>query len=288
MPAPYATTARILAADADIPDGPVGSAAQWRKVLDARAFNYTSSTGALWWSKTLSVDTGGTNAVFAINVGAIWACALLDGSTNLYVKSDTGGEVLTIADLEGGAGTLSNSTWYYVYAWLNGSTLDYQISSTAPDATRTTKSGDALYHYLGCFRTTSAGAPIPCNMAGGRYVYCVGDVTAATLQVVTAGAAAAYASVPCSTLAPPHARIVTLKVVATNVIGGGLVTSSVTVQRFGAASTGTHDLYTGVTALQSAAAEMTVEVDSSQRAQYQVNGGANAPVADIYVFGFQE
>lgn len=288
MPAPYATTARILAADADIPDGPVGSAAQWRKVLDARAFNYTSSTGALWWSKTLTVDPLGTNAVFAVNVGAIWACALLDGSTNLYVKSDTGGEVLTIADLEGGGANLANSTWYYVYAWLDGSALNYQISPTAPDATLTTKSGDALYHYLGCFRTTSAGAPIPCNMAGGRYVYCVGDVTAATLQVVTAGAAAAYASIPCSTLAPPHCRIVTLKVTATPPFAGGALASSVTVQRFGAASTGTHDVYARGVAFAIEAAEVTVAVDSSQRGQYQVNGGANAPVADIYVFGFQE
>ena len=209
MPLAYATTARILAADADIPDGPVGSAAQWRKVLDARAFCFSSSTGALWWSKTLSVDTLGTNAVFAVNVGAIWACALLDGSANLYVKSDTGGEVLTIADVEGAPANLSNSTWYYVYAWLNGSTLDYQISSTAPDATRTTKSGDALYRYLGCFRTTAAGAPIAMYMNGGKYLYRTAGLAVATTQVLAGGVAIANTAVPCAALVPPHARLMT-------------------------------------------------------------------------------
>ena len=50
---------------------------------------------------------------------------------------------------------LANSSWYYVYAKQTNGALDFDISTTAPDAILVGKgaSGDTRFRYLLCFRT---------------------------------------------------------------------------------------------------------------------------------------
>ncbi len=198
------------------------------------------------------------------------------------------GNTIGAAQIEGG-GNLANSTWYYVYARNNSGTIAFEISTTAPDGPRAIKSGDATRRYLGCFPTLSTGAPVPLRASRGRYVYDVGGSALADMAVITTGTATTYASVPCSALVPPHSRVATLNVRGTLDAGGGVLASAVEVQSYGSTGALSHVLYNGAgPAFATLGAVFEVVLDSSQRAQYKVNGGGDAPAADIYVTGFCE
>lgn len=85
-------------------------------------------------------------------------------------------------------------------------------------------------------------------------------------------------------LVPPHARLARLAVsVLSAAVGVG---ASVSVQSYGSASTGVHSVSAGQTNLEVTTAEFECRVDSSQRAQYKVNGGG-ATACEILVYGFR-
>jgi hypothetical protein len=57
--------------------------------------------------------------------------------------------------------SLSSSTWYHIYVFLNGSTVDVEVTTTVPgtaySGTARSKSGGATTHrYVGSFRTNSS------------------------------------------------------------------------------------------------------------------------------------
>lgn len=238
------------------------------------------------WSEQLSIAPGGSSATFNLSVGAISRAVLYDGSK--YVALSANATTIGSGAIEGG-GVLSANTWYYVYIFNNAGSVSYEISTTAPAANGVTKNGDATRIYLGCFPTLSTGAPVPFRKVGGRVVYDVGGSALADMAVITSGAATVYTSVPCSGRVPPHARIVTLDVRGTLPLAAGAITSAIEVQSYGSTGALSHILYNGTgAALEPRGATFDVVVDSSHRAQYKVNGGANAPTADIYVVGFYE
>lgn len=260
---------------------PLGTVLQ--KFADRAIFARDAVIATLGWNGDFSVDAGGTNSTFAVNLGTIGA--VVTGTSASVYKVLAGGGVAIGASKILGGGNLANSTWYYVYCWDNAGTLDYEITTTAPSGSRRTKSGDATRRYLGCFRTTSAGAPIPLFASNGHYVYDVGGSLIATLTVVTSGTASSYTSVPCAALVPPHARLARL---AVSVLGAAVgVSASVSVQSYGSASTGVHSVSAGQTNLEVTTAEFECRVDSSQRAQYKVNGGGGT-ACEILVYGFRE
>lgn len=285
MPLAYSPTAQSTNSNADIPDGFAGSVAQWKKVLDTRALVYSAGAGVLATSGNLSVDTGGTNAVFAVNLPTITAINLFDGSSNLIVKAG-GGTAIGQTKVEGG-GNLVADTWYYVYAYLNGSSLDYQISVTAPGAGLIFKSGGVLYRYLGCFRTITAGAPIAMRMTNGRYLYRVSGQAVADLRVKNAGVDVANTAVACSALVPPTSRIATVRVEITNAAAQfnyGYVRTN--------GDAGAGEIVTPLPNinLATAASVFDVETDSSQNIAYRTTNTAAAGAAPmtIYINGFAE
>lgn len=267
-----------------------GGAPLWtviQRLYNRTAHHEALLLGQLVWSGDFAVSGTAPNN-FTVTIGAIDSINLYNATASKCLTY--AGGTITQTKVEGGGGTLTAAAqWWYVYAFLSGGAIDFEISTTAPDATRQIKSGSGTRRYLGCFRTLATGVPIPVRACRGRYVYDLGASALADLNVVTGGASAVYASVPCSTLVPPHGRIATLDVRGVLPGGGGVVASAVEVQSYGSAGALSHVLYVGPgAALETRGAVFDVMLDSSQRAQYKVNGGANAPTTEIYVAGFYE
>ena len=70
MPLAYSPTAAVDAAAAPIPDGPVGSAPTWKKILNAREYLTNLALGVFDWSGDFAVSGGAPNN-FTVTVGAI-------------------------------------------------------------------------------------------------------------------------------------------------------------------------------------------------------------------------
>lgn len=258
----------------------------WSRLYDRTAHHEAALAAHLSWNGDFAVDPGGSNSSFTVRLGTISGVNIY-GATASKVLPYAGGTI-GAAQIQGG-GNLASSDWYYVYAYNNAGTIAFEISTTEPNGARTIKNGDATRAYLGCFPTLSTGAPVPLRASRGRYVYDVGGSAVADMSVVAAGAATAYTSVPCAALVPPHARLATLDVRGTLPAGAGVITSAVQVQSYGSTGAMAHVLHNGVgVALEPRSAMFDVVLDASQRAQYKVVGGANAPTADIYVTGFYE
>ncbi len=180
---------------------------------DRDKFALDALIATIGWSGDFSVDPGGSNSSFAVNVGAISA-AVLAGASSGYKVFYATATTIGAAKISGG-GNLANSTWYYVYIWDNAGTLDYEISTTAPSSSRRTKTGDVTRRYLGCFRTTSAGAPFPMRAIRGRCLYRRGGIASVTGALGSNGlraliettATGSVTSLDLSSRVPPHARI---------------------------------------------------------------------------------
>ena len=87
----------------------------------------------------LSVDAGGTSTVFAVRVSrVVGLLSRQTGSTPIYATYTAAETVLDLTDVDGAPGALANSTWYYVYAFCDGTaTTAFYISTTAPEASLT-------------------------------------------------------------------------------------------------------------------------------------------------------
>lgn len=74
--------------------------------------------------------------------------------------------------------SLTASTWYHVYGYLNGSTPDVEVVTAAPSSIYNgrarTKTGDTSRRYLGSVLTNSSGAVIRFTQNVGQYMYSEG------------------------------------------------------------------------------------------------------------------
>lgn len=200
----------------------------FQKLSDWSAFAAASIASRLQWAETLSVDAGGSNSSFAVQVGAIQMIALtrVDGTLRSYFAAAA---TIGASKLESGS-TLPNSSWMYVYAFDNAGVVDYQISTTAPRSSLVYKNAVGnVYRYLGCFRTNGSGAPIPSRAVRGVTTYLQGLPTG---YVSLSGPTTGYEAVSLAALVPPHARCATADVTLTGdghwrCIGDGGSTSGV-------------------------------------------------------------
>lgn len=275
--------------DAFMDGGPVPLWPLLQQLIDRSGFSIFANANRLLGSGDFSVDAGGTSSTFAVNTPGILAAPLYDAASGVYVPLLTGPATIGASKIEGG-GVLANTSWYYVYVWSNAGAVDYEISLTPPSSSRIHKagSGAALARvYLGAFPTDSSGAPIPLFASKGRYAYDVGGVAAATLSVIATGADATYTLKSCAAIVPPHARLAriftTLLANLTPANGAG-----VSFQRYGSSAAAAHTVYAGRVAVEPSSAEFEMVLDASQRLQYKVLGGANAPTIDASIYGFCE
>lgn len=252
----------------------------FQTLADWSVFAVNGVASRLQWAEELSVDPGGSNSSFSINVGAIQTAVLtrVDGS---YRALSAVAATIGASKLESGS-TLANSTWYYVYCWDNAGTLDYQISTTAPRASMAYKNtAGNVYRYLGCFRTNSIGAPIPMRARRGRYVYRLSATTDPQAYSDSTARGSAY-DVSLAGLVPPHARMARLQAIVTssgastfmNVFTKADVTD-ITWRQQSPASLTTYG-------------EFDIETDSSQVVQITYNVGGGSGNAALRVVGFSE
>lgn len=179
----------------------------FQKLADRAQFGLSGVASRIQWAETVTVDANGSSTVFAVHVGGIQMIALarVDGTYRLAFAAAA---TLTASHLESGS-ALGNDEWRYIYAYDPGDgTVAYQLSTTAPTASLTYKSGAGgfVYRYLGCFRTSGAGAPLPQSTVGRFTVYSqpfVGGANAATGTGPTSG----FAALSLATRVPPHARV---------------------------------------------------------------------------------
>lgn len=236
----------------------------------------------LVWDGAFAVRPGGTLTSFTLDVGGIYLAALLEGTVS-SVETNVAATTITQTAIEGGGGTLGASArWWYVYAF-EGAGVEYEISLTAPGAGRRTKLGSATRVYLGCFRTTAAGAPIPGRKANGRWVYRRSALASNETRVLNASTSTGPADLDLSALVPPHARVATLALACVGGDGGFSVsiacdgdTSDVALRQSAEASI-TSPVITG-----------DVECSASQVVDYMTVRGGTTGGATAFVHGFYE
>ena len=300
MPSTITTTAEYTATAPTFPvDGEDLAAADVEATLQTALNRAHYARGGLWgqllWSGRFAVAPGGTSTVFAVTVGAISSLCVRDATGTwrpYYVAAET---TLTLAHVEGAPAALSNSTWYYVYAYSDGTTtLKFLINTTAPDATGLWQSagGDALRRYIGCFRTTSGGAPIPVRAVNGRYTYRISSITSA-YSITSITSAQAFTDLSLASVVPPHARIAHLLIEAVNgdADAGDELTARVRTN-------GDTTSYDGITVPPAAVASTDnyaratlyteIETDSSQVVEVEVSGSSTTLAVSVYARGFQE
>lgn len=288
MTTAYTPTAQIASSNpATHADGDDGNATNFNRplepLLDARAFVRTLAPGLLLWRGLFAVDTGGSNSSFTVRFSPIEAVVLPDGSGTLFVFEGTAAETTIGASKIDGGGNLSNSTWYYVYAYRNAGSLDYLISTTAPDVYLTFRNGAQTHRYLGCFVTDSTGAPIPMRAHKGRYLYrrsaLANNQTRALNTSTVAGSAT---NVSLAGQVPPHSRVAMVQSQITNSGGASLLLLYTDGDTSDAALR--HDNQDGLTSTRWA----EVETSSSQVLDYTLSISAGTATATLHVAGFSE
>ena len=201
MAGPYSPTARLGASPA-LPDGDAKNVATARNERDARAYFSDLLLGALDWTGDFGVQPGGSLTAFTLDVGAIAAVAVRDADDVLWPHA-FGGGTINQTKIAGGGGTLGAvAQWWRVYAFRTGGVIDFEIATTAPNATRRYKSTDNKYRYVGCFPTDGSGAPLALRTSNGHTVYEEPQTAASNLVTLTTPTLVSLAA-----FVPPHARI---------------------------------------------------------------------------------
>lgn len=278
----------------DTGPGPMNAVLQM--AFDRALYARGATWGVLEWTGDFAVYSATSNTVFAIRVGVIQACTLRDGNSvwRPYFTSAT--TTLGLADVESTPANLSNSTWYYVYAWSDSaapSTIKFQISTSPPteNAAPTIITGykrgeTANYRYIGSFVTDSTGTPVLVTAHYNTYTYRISALPAATLRVLNAGNATAYTAVSLAALMPPHGSIASLSVdlVSTTAVAANFGN----IQTYGDTGTGAFYSYVPATNAASSYRNIDIEADASQRIQYLVTNNNSPPTMTIYVRGWVE
>lgn len=259
----YIPTARTASGATPLRDGPASNAALERGASDDQRYLRDATLTSLEWSRNLSVEPLGSLTAFTVNVGGISNVTLRDADDTFYYVKAYGGGGLGASKIEGGGGTLGAvARWWYLYAFLNGTALDFEFSLTGPNVTRKLKSGAATRRYLGCFPTTGAGAPIPLVAQGGLYTYLDGVLPGISDLQSDSG----WHNLSLAAGVPPHVRLATLTVT---------MDAGASFRCIGAP--------TGLGDNQLA---RPLVLDASQRIEWNANGSARG--IDATVHGFME
>jgi len=217
-----------------------------------------------WRGRRPTLACDGANII----VGGHQGCAAGTAQSDALLIAGSG---LTTTALSGRTG----STWYYVYAYNVAGVCTYEWSTTVPDPSCSTKTGDGTRAYVGCFYATGAATARPFRMIGGRYVYRTSAV--APMLPLSAGTSAAWADVSLTAYVPPHARLAGLR---------AKVTWSSGVAALQARTKG--DTTNQLEIILSTGIEYSLfelETDSSQQIQYKIVNGASA---DLEMANFSE
>lgn len=108
--------------------------------------------------------------------------------------------------------TLTAATWYHVYLFMNGASLDIEISTVAPAAvyfgTARSKTGAPTHRYLGSIRTLGANVILPFyHSPANNVVKYMQNINDAPLPVLSGGVATSNTNVNCANAVPSTSRL---------------------------------------------------------------------------------
>lgn len=238
------------------------------------------------WSESLYVASGGTNSSFTVGIGAISHVQTYRSGTTTHKAYAYAGGTIGASKIEGG-GNLANSTWYYVYAYDNAGSLDFEISTTAPASNLCIKGGpDSTRIYLGCFRTLSTGAPIPMRMKRGRYLYNFSGSAVADTRVLNAGSATSNTAVDLAGLVPPHSQVATVRADVVSTTGSANNFAYIRTE----GESGADEVPIPVPSINTASTTLVLDIitDADQDVAYRVTNFTSAPTLTLFVLGFYE
>lgn len=170
------------------------------------------------------------------------------------------------SELEGG-GVYANNTFYYVYAYISGGLVTFQISTTAPDAYRIFKSGGTTHKYLFSFITNGIG-----NVA--RFYWDRGTMILHNERVVVNSSPVVAASVSLAGYIPPHSKIAIVRSTLDNSAGAG-GHAYIGPTPTDVASNDGRQMFVGANSLNSEAYDLALG-ETSQDFDHIVNAGTTA------------
>lgn len=180
-------------------------------------------------------------------------------------------------------GSTSANTTYYLYGYVSSGALAYELSTTAPDVTRTWKNGDASRLFLGTLRSDSGSTILQGERKGRRWHYFRTAEASTDTAGIVGGNATSWADVSLAAYVPPHCRRARVELIlgTQGTAGYGEVrtkgTSTSTLRVMGTPpASGTTYTYR----------EVEIHTDTSQRVQYQVSDVSLT--LSIYVVSFDD
>lgn len=258
---------KVCATRANPGDGPVNPGI--KGALDNAAYAHSAVFGVHHLPTFYSID--GVNIVYGGVPAITFDTAVIQLSAGTFDAATALGAAL------------SANTWYYAYVYLSGNTIFPLVSTQGPDEFLRYRTGNTSRAYLGCFRSDGGSIIRPFYAVHGRYTY----TEPYSALVVGAAAPNAYTDLSLTAAMPPHARMVSLRVLGFP----GAGPDTLFVQTKGVTATG----YTGAEYQQainaySANLAWNVELptDSSNVVRYKMQTGGGASGLTIDVNGFSE
>lgn len=158
------------------PDGAPSQTHWGRDVYNGLYAAYQATKATFRWSgEVRSYNPRANTGAIGVFIGNIEAIALYNSSTT---KWQTFTEVGT-TNISIGASTLSNATWYYIYAYISGGAVAFEVTTTGPDNSGTDNwqwkhSAYGTHRFVGCFLTeNSSGSALvmPFRSIHGQFRY---------------------------------------------------------------------------------------------------------------------
>lgn len=182
--------------------------------------------------------------------------------------------VLTLSGL-----SLTASTWYHVYLYLNAGVPAIECVTTDPSSaysgTARSKTGDSSRRYVGSFLTDSSSSICNFISDGYKYVYLV-SISTPPFRVLNNGTNTSWTGFSFSSVAP-----ITAIGIIVNIVANG--TAVTRVRPYGGSYIGTERLY-GLAA--GAVVFGPLPVSSSLLAEYMVDSGGSC-VLDVLGFEYR-
>lgn len=179
LPSPVFTPFGSDAAAIPTPDSPTAAIQPLVNLTNGMAasraclYSYLDWDQRIWTQGTLA-NTGNTG----IWIGGINAIALLDTTTTPDLVRVFNLSAPTQLNI--GGTILTGAQWYYIYAYVSGGALAFEVSITPPEQNFFHwKNGASFTHrYLGAFTCTNTGVPLPFYQLRGEHRYAFDEVTA--------------------------------------------------------------------------------------------------------------
>jgi hypothetical protein len=222
-----------------------------------------------------------------IKVGGIQGI-VLTGSPNANLQN--------VTELSFTPSSLSNNTWYYVYAFDNAGTIGLGKTTSAPDNNLAVVQA-ANQRYLGGFKTNGSGGIYRFRATRGEYLWDITGETANAFRVLSNGAATSFTDVSLASFVPPHVRRVKIRAAYSPNFNSPSPTFGTASIRTKGGTGGTHPFSLLGTSLDGATGRLATSLDtdnqhldmltdSSQAIQYVVSDANDR--MDIHVLGFRE